>query len=94
MDISVAYFDRRVPKVSSRVTLATSGTGVVCHIMYQFSEGYDTWINKYFRNKKGLNWMILKKKKVGCKRKIVLKIVEVLKNTLKKPLNIFFHLRT
>ena len=28
----LGYFDGRVPKLSSRVTLATSGAGVVCHI--------------------------------------------------------------
>ena len=28
----LGYFDGRVPKVSSRVTLATSGAGVVCHM--------------------------------------------------------------
>ena len=29
----LGYFDGQVPKPSSRVTLATSGAGVVCHIM-------------------------------------------------------------
>ena len=29
----LGYFDGRVPKLSSWVTLATSGAGVVCHIV-------------------------------------------------------------
>jgi len=28
----LGYFDGRVPKICSRVTLETSGAGVVCHI--------------------------------------------------------------
>ena len=28
----LGYYDGRVPKLSSRVTLATSGAGVVCHM--------------------------------------------------------------
>ena len=35
----LGYFDGRVPKVSSRVTLATSGAGVVCH-MYRGVESF------------------------------------------------------
>ena len=31
------YFDGRVPKLSSRVTLATSGAGVVCHMYIIYS---------------------------------------------------------
>ena len=30
----LGYFDWRVPKLSSRVTLATSWAGVVCHIFF------------------------------------------------------------
>ena len=30
----LGYFDGRVPKLSSRMKLATSGAGVVCHIYY------------------------------------------------------------
>ena len=29
----LGYFDGRVPKLSSRLTLATSGAGVVCHLL-------------------------------------------------------------
>ena len=40
----LGYFDRRVPKFSSRVTLATSGAGVACHILVP----YISLINQYF----------------------------------------------
>ena len=30
----LGYYDGRVPKFSSRMTLATSGAGVVCHMLH------------------------------------------------------------
>ena len=34
----LGYFDGRVTKLSSRVTLATSEAGVVCHMMISFNK--------------------------------------------------------